>query len=101
MWGIDMARKGELKRQALDRNWPFQVALDASDCKGSKHVEMLDFCRPLSLAPRTHSYVENSRYHIVFCFADRDHADRFAGAFGGQMIDPKARPRWPGKRLSG
>ena len=94
----DMARKGELNRHALDRNWPFQVALDASDCKDRKHIQLLNFCRDLSLAPRTHTFVQNSRYHIVFCFADVGDAAAFASEFRGKIVDPKGRPPWPGKR---
>ena len=93
-----MPRKGELNRQAVDRAWPFQVSLDAADCTGRNHIRIRDFCRDLSLSPRTRTYVENSRYHTVFCFADRSHAEAFADAFGGLIIDPKDQLKWPGKR---
>jgi hypothetical protein len=35
---------------------------------------------------------------LVFCFADRTHAEQFCTRVGGEFIDPKARPRWPGSR---
>jgi hypothetical protein len=34
----------------------------------------------------------------VFCFADRRHADQFQNRFGGEFIDPKNRPKWPGSK---
>jgi hypothetical protein len=34
----------------------------------------------------------------VFCFAEREHAELFTGRFGGEFIDPKNRPKWPGAR---
>jgi hypothetical protein len=35
---------------------------------------------------------------LVFCFAERDHAEKFRDRFGGEFIDPKGRPKWPGTR---
>jgi hypothetical protein len=32
----------------------------------------------------------------VFCFAEREHAEKFRARFGGEFIDPKLRPKWPG-----
>jgi hypothetical protein len=33
---------------------------------------------------------------LVFCFADRAHAEQFRERFGGEFIDPMSRPKWPG-----
>jgi hypothetical protein len=33
---------------------------------------------------------------LVFCFAQRDHAQQFCHRFGGEFIHPKSRPKWPG-----
>jgi hypothetical protein len=35
---------------------------------------------------------------LVFCFAHREHAEKFRDRFGGEFIDPKSRPKWPGTR---
>jgi hypothetical protein len=35
---------------------------------------------------------------VVFCFAEREHAERFRERFGGELIDPNVRPKWPGSR---
>jgi hypothetical protein len=49
----------------------------------------------LSLCTRRHCYRENDIDMAVFCFAQRDHAEKFRGRFGGDLLDPKDRPKWP------
>jgi hypothetical protein len=36
----------------------------------------------------------------VFCFADRELAEKFRERFGGELLDPKDRPKWPGKAIA-
>lgn len=91
-------RKGELSKSMLDRQWPYQVAIDAEHTSGRAHALAVEFCKPLSLAPRGHSYVENDRWVNVYCFREREHADAFAAEYGGRIVNPADRPRWPGKR---
>ena len=91
-------RKGELSKAMMDRDWPHQVALPASTCTGGNYVTIRLFCEPLSLCPRTHSFRRNDVDMIVFCFAERGHAELFTTRFGGEFIDPKTRPKWPGAR---
>ena len=52
----------------------------------------------LSLCARTHSFRRDDHDMIVFCFAERAHADQFRNRFGGKFLDPKSRPKWPGTR---
>jgi hypothetical protein len=48
-------RKGELSAAAIDRGWPHQVALPATECRGS-HGRFVDaFCFDLSVCERHHS----------------------------------------------
>jgi hypothetical protein len=89
-------RKGELSKGTMDRQWPHQVALPASRCGGHNYVTLRLFCEPLSLCP--HSYRSNDIDMIVFCFADRAHAEQFRDRFDGELIDPKDRPKWPGSK---
>jgi hypothetical protein len=72
------------------------VALPAYRCQGHNYVTIRLFCEPLSLCPRTHSFRRDDADMIVFCFALRDHAEKFREHFGGELIDPKERPKWPG-----
>jgi hypothetical protein len=91
-------RKGELSKSTIDRQWPHQVALAASFVAGRNFMVIHRFCRDedLSLCPRQHFFRRNDRDHVVYCFAERDHAERFQRRFGGELIDPATRPKWPG-----
>lgn len=99
-------RKGELSKGAIDRGWPHQVALPADRCTGTNHKLHRDFCagraKPsapegaLSLCPRGHCFRRDDTDFHIYCFAEREHAERFKDRFGGELISPKDRPRWPG-----
>jgi hypothetical protein len=89
-------RKGELSKGTIDRQWPHQVALRADRCTGHNYVTIHLFCEGLSLCPRGHSFRHDSADFIVYCFADRSHAEKFRDRFDGEFIDPKSRPKWPG-----
>ena len=91
-------RKGEVSKGTIDRNWPHQVALPAARCGGANYVTMRLFCEGPSLCPRTHSYRCDDTDMLIFCFAHRVHAEHFQERFGGEFIDPKCRPKWPGAR---
>jgi len=90
-------RKGELSKSTIDREWPHQVALAASFVAGRNFMAIHDFCRDegLTLCPRQHFFRRNDRDHIVYCFAERDHAERFQLRFSGELIDPATRPKGP------
>ena len=90
-------RKGELSKGTIDREWSHQVALPAARC-GASYVAIRLFSERLSLCPRTHSFRQDDIDMLVFCFADREHAEKFREGFGGDLIDPKTRPRWRGAR---
>jgi hypothetical protein len=91
-------RKGELSKGTIDRQWPHQVALRADFVAGRNFTLIHDFCRGLSLCSRGHSFRRGNRDYVVFCFADHTHADQFKDRFGGEIIDPKDRPRWPSRK---
>ena len=58
-------------------------------CLGRCEAEKLSLCK------RGHTFYRDNKWFNVFCFAEREHAARFTARFGGEMIDPKDRPRWP------
>ena len=89
-------RKAELSKGTIDREWPHQVALRADRCTGRNYVTIHLFCEGLSLCPRGHFYYRDGIGMKVFCFEERAHAERFQARFGGEFIDPKDRPKWPG-----
>ena len=90
-------RKGKLSKALMDRDWPHQVALPAHRCMGHEYLTIHIFCQAenLSLCRRRHTLRQNDIDMTVFCFAERKHADRFQVRFGGELIDPATRPRWP------
>jgi hypothetical protein len=85
-------RKGELGKDAIDCDWP----LPAPRCTGRNYVTMHLFCEGFSLCPRGHSFRRDNIDINVFCFAKREDAELFQVRFGGEFIDPKDRPKWPG-----
>jgi hypothetical protein len=91
-------RKGELSKGMMNRECPHQVALPAYRCLGHNYVTIHLYCdaEHLSLCRRGHSFRRDDTDMLVFCFAERAHAEQFRARFGGEFIDPKDRPKWPG-----
>ena len=88
-----MRRKGELSPAGADRGWPHQIMLPSREVVGANYNVIHEFCRDLSLCPRGHSVVKDDEWHNVFCFADKEHAERFQARFGGEWFDPTRRGR--------
>jgi hypothetical protein len=91
-------RKGELSSKEIDLYWPHQVALPSQLLVGESYVRVHLFCEGLSLCPRGHHFRRNDTDFTVFCFSERAHAEKFLTRFGGELIDPKHRPKWPSSR---
>jgi hypothetical protein len=91
-------RKGELSKHAIDRDWPHQVALAATFVAGRNHTIIHDFCHieKLSVCQRHHAFRRDDVDYVVYCFAEREHAERFQWRFGGAIFDPMSRARWLG-----
>jgi hypothetical protein len=92
-------QKGELRKSAIDRGWPYQVALAEPAYVGRNFPIVHGFIEAagLSLCVRGHAFYRDGMHHHVFCFATEDDADRFHGRFGGEVMTPDTRPRWPSK----
>lgn len=88
-------RKGELSKAAVDQGWPHQVALEARFCTGDRYFTLHNFGKDLSLCQRGHFFYREGIGFNVFCFAKKEHAELFKAKFGGEIIDPKGRPKWP------
>lgn len=90
-------RKGEWTKTAIDRDWPFQVALPAPEVT-KRFQEIEAFSKDLpSLCVRRHAFLKDDVHYLVYCFWNPDEAQRFLERFDGQHIDPKTRPPWPGR----
>jgi len=72
------------------------LALPEYRCSGHNYVTINLFCEDLSLCRRGHFFYRDGVGMNVFCFAERAHAEQFLARFGGEFIDPKDRPKWPG-----
>lgn len=88
-------RKGEMSSADIDRGWPHQVALEARHSMGDRYYTLHFFCNDLSLCPRGHYFRRDNKDFNVYCFAEREHAERFQSKFGGEFIEPNNRARWP------
>jgi hypothetical protein len=93
-------RKGELSNYTIDIQWPHQVALQADRCTGHNYRTIHYYVaqESLSLCDRGHYFYRDGIGFNVYCFAEREHAERFQQRFCGEFIDPKERPRWPRRR---
>ena len=89
-------RRGEVTRQAIDRDWPHQVEVPATICMGHQYAVVHDFCRGLSLAPRNgRSTRRDDADWLRFAFAKPDDADAFQAWFGGRRLTAaKSNGRW-------
>lgn len=86
-------RKGEITKAAIDRGWPYQVALEARLSMGDRYFTVHFFCTDLSLCPRGHYFRRDNTDFNVYCFAEREHAERFQARFGGELADVSENPR--------
>lgn len=87
-------RKGELSPGQVDRAFPHQIALHEELCTGTPRYEIVrDFARPLSVATRTHRFIRDDHWYLVFCFKERADAETFLARFGGEWFDPSRRGR--------
>jgi len=87
-----MARKGELSKSSIDRAYPHQVALPASDVVGTGYHPRHDYANSLGACLRGRSFRRDDRDFVVFCFPRREAADAFMQRFGGEYMTPATRP---------
>lgn len=86
-------RKGELTPNAVDRDYPHQIALTQDESGGANYETVHGFADTLSVARRGHHFVRDKVWHTVFCFAKREDAQVFHTRFGGEWFDPARRGR--------
>lgn len=89
-----MPRKGELSKSAIDREYPHQVALPATDVEGAGYHPRYDFADQLGACRRGHAFRRKDVEYVVICFRTREAADAFMERFGGEYVTPDTRPPW-------
>jgi hypothetical protein len=89
-------RRGEITKQAIDRDWPHQVEVIAAVCQGHQMDVVIEFCRPLSVAPLCGRRVRlNEEEYLRYAFSNPADADAFQARFGGRRLTAaKVNGRW-------
>lgn len=91
-----MRRKGEITPGAIDRGWPYQVAVPLHDRHGVPFAgDARRYCQhlKLSVCERGHTVHDGKQMYHVYCFADPEHAALFKKALGGEDFNPRERGR--------
>ena len=86
-------RKGELSKSQIDRNFPYQIALPADECKGKYFEVIRATSAALGAAPPGHSVRQDDRDYVVFCFPNAANAKGFMNTCGGEPFNPAERGR--------
>jgi len=84
-------RKGGLSPSAVDRGYPYQVALLAELSLGKLGAAQDEFCKKLLRSVRGHTVFFEDRHYLVHCFGQKAHADAFMAEFGGEPFNPAER----------
>jgi hypothetical protein len=84
-------QKGELSPPAIDRGWPYRIALPASACEQGGYKAIHEFCKGFSICSRGHSVFLGDQWFNVYCFANPEDAGKFMKRFGGENFDPSQR----------
>lgn len=85
-------RKCEMSTHDINTNFPFQVAViqpreGLYELDKARHA----YCKDLSLCQRGHFFRRDGSDWVVFCFAEKAHADMFKTEFSGEDFDPKGK----------
>lgn len=87
-------RKGELSKSTIDREFPHQIALPATDVQGEGYHPRYDYANVLGACRRGHAFRRNDVEFVVICFPSKEAADAFMARFGGEYMTPATRPPW-------
>ncbi len=89
-------RVGDISKNMIDRDWAHQVEVPAEICQGRQMDVVLDFCRPLSIAPLGGRRQRiNDREFLRYAFAKPEDAYAFQARFGGlRLTAEKVNGRW-------
>jgi len=92
-----------MSNAAIDRTWPFQVALHAELCTDDQFAPVRDLGRSLNAAPIWRHVIKKevtgyqASYHLI-CFARREEAQTFIDRAGGRHFDPVCHREDPKRR---
>src|SRR5688500_11134690 len=86
-------RKGEPSPAVIDREFPHQISIPDEWVRGGEFYSIRQFADQLGAASRNHNYCHKDRWHTVFRFREKAHAEKFKSTYGGDLLDPKTRGR--------
>ena len=86
-------RKGELRYSTVERDYPYQVALEHFWVAGENFGLVVAFLNDLSVGPLTGSIVKEGVIYNVYCFKIEKDAEKFRKRFNGLKFDPIWRGR--------
>jgi hypothetical protein len=92
-------RKGELRYSTVERDYPYQVALEHFWVAGENFGVVVAFLTNLSVGPLTGSIVKEGvgqpywpriqgQIYNVYCFKLEEDSEKFRKRFGGLRFDP-------------
>src|SRR5215510_9937129 len=79
--------RGQPSRTSINREYPHQVLVPAWNVRGKIIDKVIAFHADIGARMTTRSQYKNDSWHVLYCFADRRHADSFQRLFGGKLID--------------
>jgi hypothetical protein len=86
-------RRGKPTAAGIDRGWPHQVVVPATECTSSHGRFMEAFRLDLSVCERHHSVFHEDKWWIVYCFADPS-TPRNSGSDSRRTVrSERSRPR--------
>jgi hypothetical protein len=65
---------------------PHQIELPASQCEGEMGSLQRLYCANLNMGSGHMSVIVNEVTRVIYCFEDRQDADRFRNEFGGRRL---------------
>jgi len=84
-----MRARGQPSNTQINQQFPYQVAVPMAEGRG---LGYFNTSGPLSSLCRIrHQVNDGTRSYEVFCFADREQAERFRDAIKGEDFDPRDR----------
>src|SRR5262249_26227329 len=78
--------RGQSSRTLLDREFPYQVLVQAESVGGDMLDSVVTFHATRGLPTKKRSVRRDDGLWLLYCFAQRAHADAFRHLFGGQVF---------------
>jgi hypothetical protein len=85
--------RGQSSRSLLNREYPHQVLVLSDSITGKTLDKVIVFHAQRDIPMKTRAARQDDRWYDLYCFADPEHAARFQGEFGGEIINQRKEPQ--------